>query len=190
MAAAEPNQLHFPTRSIDIFIPIEEGTSKHVHLQILQGDITTEDTQAVVVFRASDDTVEGDSLRVLQVAGQGIDDEYQRVKAQRGREVTKGVVRTQAGNLDKPRHILHLQVGNNCAKFCDTLATALQVADRLELKSIAFPSLHDRYSSPEVIKTLLLSFEEFTRKDHPICLHFIQVVIFKHNGFAQYAEAR
>ena len=84
MATAEPHQFHFPTRSIDVFIPIEEGTSKHAHLQILRGDITTENTQAVVVFRASDDTVEGDSLRVLQVAGQGIDDEYQRVKAQRG----------------------------------------------------------------------------------------------------------
>ena len=65
-------QSQHDTRRIDIAIPLE-GTSENVHLQILPRDITTEATQAVVVFRAKDGMAKGASLRVLQAAGQSVD---------------------------------------------------------------------------------------------------------------------
>ena len=86
--------------SFDEYMPIEKGTSKHVHFQILQGDITKENTQAVVVFRSQDGTAEGDSLRLLDAAGDLIKaEEYQIAKGRGGRNVAKGVVLTGAGDL-------------------------------------------------------------------------------------------
>ena len=183
MAAASPS------KCIDRYMPIE-GTSKSVHLQILQGDITTGDTEAVVVFRARDGTTTGDSLRVLQAAGQQkIDDEYRSVQIQGGQDVTRGVVRTGAGNLVKPKYILHLIMDDNIAKFRDTIATAFRVADRLTLRSIAFPYLSDsNFDSFE--ETMIESFEQFTTVDRPICINFVQLIISQGDTFTQYAWAR
>ena len=178
-----------PTKCIDTYIPIE-GTSKSVHLHILQGDITTGDTQAVVIFRAKTGAAQGDSLRILQAAGQqNIDAEYWYVQAQGGRDVSRGVVRTGAGNLVKPQHILHLHVDDNIGRFRDTLATAFRVADRLTLRSIAFPFLsNSTFDSFE--ETMLESIVQFTTVDRPICINFVQLVIFNSQTFTMYTEMR
>ena len=39
------------------------------------------------------------------------------LKAEGGRDVAKGVVKTTAGNMIKPTHILHLHLDDSIAKF-------------------------------------------------------------------------
>ncbi|XP_072022574.1 uncharacterized protein [Amphiura filiformis] len=178
------------TKSFDVFIPIEQGTSKHGHLQILQGDITKEHTHAMAVFRSDTDNAEGDSLRILQAAGDGIEAEYQNAKTQGERNVAKGVVLTGAGDLEHPEHILHLLVNQNDVKLRIALALALRLAEKQCLRSIAFPHLPAVLCSMDTVKTMLESFDDFTRVACPICLHFIQVVLATDDRFYQYAAVR
>ena len=165
---------------MDGYIEIER-TSTHVHLQVLKGDITNEKTEAVVVFRSNVDNAaaNGDSQRLLRVAGRKVGAEYQQVKSQGGRSVTRGVVHTGAGNLDHPEHIFHFHIeGDNRVKFRETLMTTFRLADREGIKSLAFPGLlyHD-YSPEGFAKTMVEAISDFTRNDLPVCLHFIQIVI-------------
>ena len=93
-------------------------TNKRTHVQILKGDITTAETDVVVVFRSPDGTIEGESLRVLKTAGmEAIEKEYQTAKLQEHHETGKRVpywqrlvgnqiVLTGAGDLKHPKHIL------------------------------------------------------------------------------------
>ena len=46
----------------------------------------------------------------------------------------------------------------------------------------------DHLGTTEVIKTMLESFEQFIVVDRPICLNFIQVIIFQGESFAQYFQ--
>ena len=171
---------------MDAYIEIE-GTSMHVHLQVLKGDIVGTvrrlKTEAVVVFRSNiDGAANGDSQRLLHVAGQSgeVDAEYQQVKSQGGRPVDRGVVHTGAGALGHPEHIfhLHLEAENNRVKFRETLMTTLRLADRTEIKSLAFPSLlYSDYSAEEFAGTMAEAISDFTRNDRPVCLHFIRLVI-------------
>ena len=191
--------------SIDSYIPIEKGTSKQVHLQILQGDILTENTEAVVVFRSQDGTAEGDSKRLLQKAGDRVEAEYQAARAKGGRNVAKGVVLTGAGDLalqqdagdqqesgdvTHRKHILHIHVSHHnpvshddvshhhkqISKFRDTIYTALRLAEKKEIKSISFPPLPHTDNSAEQNTILLEICTEFTEVNRPIRLHFIQLV--------------
>ncbi|XP_072037127.1 uncharacterized protein [Amphiura filiformis] len=178
------------TKSFDVFIPIEQGTSKHVHLQILQGDITKENINAMAVFRSDTDIAEGDSLRILQAAGDGIEAEYQHAKTRGGKNVKNGVVLTGARDLEHPEHILHLLVKKDDVKLRIALALALRLAEKQCSRSIAFPHLPAVLCSKETVMTMLESFDDFTRVVCPICLHFIQVVLPNDDGFYQYAAAR
>ncbi|XP_072022576.1 uncharacterized protein [Amphiura filiformis] len=178
------------TKSFDVFIPIEQGTSKHVHLQILQGDITKENTHAMAVFRSDTGNAEGDSLKILQAAGDGIEVEYQRAKTRGGKNVKQGVVLTGAGDLEHPEHILHLLVKKDDVKLRIVLALALRLAEKQCSRSIAFPHLPAVLCSMDTVKTMLESFDDFTRVVCPICLHFIQVVLPNDDGFYQYAAAK
>ena len=178
------------TRSFDVFMSIQEGSSHHVHLQILQGDILKEKTDVVVVFRSDTDRAEGDSLRLLQAAGDGVETEYQAAKAQGGRSIQNGITLTRAGNLEHSQHLLHLVVNENRARFRVTLAHALKLVENQQLRSIAVPHLPDNIHSMETIKTVLDLFHEFTSMNRPACLHFIQVVLTTDSLFYQHAGAR
>ena len=165
--------------SIDAYMSMDRDTSKQVHLQILQGDITKENTQAVVVFRSTDNDgnmVEGESMILLLAAGASIDAEYKNSKAEGGRNVAKGVVLTGAGDLEYRQNILHLHVSDSIPKFRETIFAALRLAEKKELKSISFPSLPDEFDSEERKNILLETLNEFIEEDHPLCLHFIQLV--------------
>ena len=177
------------TRSFDAYIPIQE-TSQHVHLQILQGDIEKENTDVLVIFRSDKGTVDGESLRLLQAAGDAVEAEYQNVKALGGKYVAKGVVLTRAGNLEHPRHILHLPWNKNIAKFRASLALALRLVEKQTLQLITFPHLPDAVSSTHTMHVMMESFEEFTMRYRPICLHFIQVVSASNQRYYQYADAK
>ncbi|XP_072015258.1 uncharacterized protein [Amphiura filiformis] len=190
MAAGGSKSVAKRTKSFDVYIPLKKGSSQHVHLQILQGDIIKENTQAMAVFRSDTDIAEGDSLRILQAAGDGIKAEYQRAKTRGGRHVAKGVVLTGAGDLKHLQHILHLLVNQNGVKLRIALATALQMTEKQYSRSITFPHIPAIFSSVETVKTMLESFDDFTRVDCPMCLHFIQVVLANDDGFYQYADAR
>ena len=184
------------TKSFDCFIPIEEETSKHVHLQILEGDVTTENIDAVVVFKhqlsgSSEGVPEGDSLRISNAAGDGINDEYATAisaKAEEGRHVAKGVVLTKAGDLPHARFIMHLMVNSNPVKLRETLDTALRLTDNLQLNSISFPPLP--YHLQSLTNSLLESIDDFIKRDRPTRLHFLQLVVSNNTMFCQYANTR
>ena len=163
--------------SIDAYMSIEKNKSKQVHIQVLEGDITTENTQAGVVFRSQDGRAKAvDSVRLLLAAGDGIKTEYQAAKAQGGKHVRRGVVLTGAGNLAHQQHILHLHMTDSIPEFRETIFTALKLVEKKELKSISFPSLPCEFDTEERRGILFETFRLFTEVDRPICLHFIQQV--------------
>ena len=162
--------------SIDAYMSIEKNKSKQVHVQALEGNIVTQNTQAAVAFRSQDGIAKGDSLELLQAAGDSIKNEYQLVKAEGGRNVARGVVLTGAGNLTHQQHILHLHISDNIPRFRETIFTALRLAEKKELKSISFPSMPQEFDTKERRYILLEIFREFTEADRPVCLHFIQQV--------------
>ena len=179
-------------KSFDCFIPIEEAASKHVHLQILEGDITTQNIDAVVVFRhqsGSNEAIsEEDSLKILNAAGDGINDEYATAKADGERHVAKGVVLTQAGDLPHARFIMHLTVNSNPVKLRETLNTTLKLAEKMNLRSISFPPLP--YQLQSLTNKLFESIDDFIQCDRPICLHFIQLVVRDNGGVCQCANTK
>ena len=165
------------TRSFDVYVPIEEGTSKQVHLQILEGEITAEKVDAVVVFKRQEvfDDAEGDSLRILRAAGDDIQNEYLRDRTAGERRVAKGVMMTRAGSLPHAQFILHLVVNSNPIKFRETLTTALRLVEEHHLQSISFPPLP--YELHSLTGKLFETIGEFIQIDRPICLHFIQLAV-------------
>ena len=162
--------------SIDAYETIGGDSSKQVHLQILHGDITKENTQAVVVFRSTAGMAKGDSMILLLTAGDGIEAEYLAAKAIGGKHVGKGIVLTGPGQLVHRKHILHLHVSDNIPKFRETIFAALRLAEKMELKSISFPSVPDEFHTEKRRNILPAIFCEFPKVDHPVCLHFIQLV--------------
>ena len=138
------------------YLPIAR-TSHRVHIQMETGNITDGTTHAVVVFRSSDGSAIEDSLHVLQAAGGDVEAEYQMVKAQGGRHVSKGVVLTGSGKLKHPRHISHLHIDKeNPWKLTETLISGLRLADNKGIKSIAFPSLPGPLHSELMIGRMLV----------------------------------
>ena len=122
------------------------------------------------------------------MAGDGINDEYNTIKAEGGRSVAKGVVLTNAGDLSRARYIMHLMVNGNPVKLRETLDTALRLAEKRHLKSISFPPLPHQLHS--LSNKLFECIDDFIKRDQPICLHFIQLVVRDSARFCQYANTR
>ena len=166
-------------RSINLYRKIDGG-GKKFHIQIIEDEVPTNechDTQAVVVFRRPDGTLyDNADEKVLQEAGEDLEADYQAAKAKGGKYVRNGVILTKAGK--NSGYIIHCTVDSSLfnlqAKLRDALITALQMAEKHELKSVAFPPyLCTRLG----IDIFLEWITDFVRECHPICMNFVQLFL-------------
>ena len=169
------SKVSVPTRTIDLFRRISSG-GKQIHIQILAGKLPTkecQDTQAVVLYRykkRKDDSA--DTKKVLQDAGSSVEVEYQAAKTEEGKYVSKGVILTSAGR--NPGYLLHLTVHHRPVMFKETLITALRVAEKHEIKSVAFPPyMLTLFGINQFIELI----EEFAKLYRPVCVDFVQLFL-------------
>ena len=171
------------TMSIDIYKRIG-WSNRYCQIQILEGVVPTEeckDTQAVVVIRDEGDVILASSIGLLQ---EDVEAEYQAAKAEGGKYVSKGVVLTKAGT--NSGYVIHLTIDRSIVKRREALITSLQVAEKNQLKSIAFPSyLLSKISINQFVQMI----GEFAKTYHPICLDFVQLFVTKHQ-FGKCREIR
>ncbi len=125
-----------------------EITINQAKLRIIQGDITNQDTDAIV-NAANSSLVGGGGVdgAIHRAGGSAILEECKQVVARQGRLPTGKAVMTTGGNL-KARHVIHtvgpIWYGGDKGEP-DLLASAYQESLRLamenQLSSISFPSI-------------------------------------------------
>ena len=166
-------EYYLQPESINLYRRIGSG-SRFVQIQILNSEDHIkgcQDTRAVVVFRCKDETCLC-ANKVIKEAGGDVGAEYQAAKAKGGKYVRKGVILTKAGKY--PGYIIHCTVASSLVKFRDALVTALQVAEKHELKSIVFTS----YVLTRIdIHQFLQIVGDFSKLYRPICLNFVQLFL-------------
>jgi O-acetyl-ADP-ribose deacetylase (regulator of RNase III) len=117
-------------------------------MELVQGDITRETTDAIV-NAANSELLPGGGVcgAIHRAAGPSLAEECRRLRAERGRVATGHAVATSGGRLPA-RYVIHT-VGpvwyGGASGEPDALASAyresIRVADELGLKSIAFPAI-------------------------------------------------
>ena len=165
-----------PTRSIDLYRGISSG-GKQIHIQILAGTLPfkdCQDTQAIALCRF-EHTNAYENMVVLQEAGSGVLEEHEAAKTKGGKYVSKGVILTSAGR--NPGYLLHLTFHYDhdlLVKDKETFITALRVAEKHEIKSVAFPPyLSHLFGIDQFIELI----EEFAELYHPVCVSFVQLYL-------------
>ena len=129
-------------------------------------------TEGVINFVYKENIYNNDGI--LEAAGDAVKQEYEVLKNER--DVKKGVVITSAGNLPS-KAIFHVTVFPHPAKFKTALHTALRLADRQGLRSIAVPALpNDSSAQKALIDQHLEVLYEFEEQANPLCLHSIVIV--------------
>ena len=132
-------------------------------------------TNAIINFVYEDDIYGKDGI--LETAGEFVKEEYDVNRQKKDRVVRCGVVETGAGNLKPSQGIFHVTVFQHAAKFKTALHTALRVADRRGMRSVAVPALpSDSPSEKASVDAYLEVFYEFEEQENPMCLHSIVIV--------------
>jgi O-acetyl-ADP-ribose deacetylase (regulator of RNase III) len=129
-------------------IPMRVNLASGKVLELLQGDITRETTDAIV-NAANSELLPGGGVcgAIHRAAGPSLAEECRKLRAERGRVSTGHAVATSSGQLPA-RYVIHA-VGpvwsGGASSEPEALASAyresIRVADELGLKSIAFPAI-------------------------------------------------
>ena len=123
-------------------------------------------TDAIINFVYEDDINGKDGI--LEAAGESVKEEYDVNRQKKDRVVRCGVVETGAGNLKPSQGIFHVTVFQHAAKFKTALHTALRVADRHGMRSVAVPALpSDSPTEKALIDSYLEVFYEFEEQENP-----------------------
>ena len=169
-------------KSVDVFLPIEEGTRKHILFQIIQGEVVGENTstEAVAVFKSQHNNyiAEGESMKMLQAAGNGASAEFNTVE-------TANVHNERYVHERNERVVLTNE--NNPTTFKETLTSTLRLCEMRQISSLAFVQLP--FKLTDLAKILFESIEEFARRDRPICLMSVQLYASSSDVFNQYVDA-
>ena len=154
-----------------------DAYGRRVRLQLREGNITAEDTQAIVRFIYPNDE---DPNGLLRSAGDDIRLSYcgekDGVDGRIGPQ--KGVVTTSAGDL--PFEVMfrvEVRDDQSVAKFRTDLFAVLRAADKLDIRSISFPGLISPLCSERYIAAFVEVIYDFENCENPLCLHFIRTVI-------------
>lgn len=119
-----------------------KGNYRGVEIKVIHGDITDEDTEVIV--NAANNTLKhggGVAGAIVKKGGNIIQKESNEI----GYVPTGKAVYTSAGNL-KANYVIHTVgpvwgEGNEEAKLRSAIRSALEVADKLKVKSIAIPAV-------------------------------------------------
>ena len=166
-------------------------------LSLMQGDITKQETDAIV-NAANSGLMGGGGVdgAIHRAGGPAILEDCKKIVAQRGRLPAGQAVITTGGNL-KARHVIHT-VGpvwhGGRSEEPETLASAyresLKVAVENKVKSVSFPSISTgvySYPLPEASRVAIEAVVKFLSKD--TSLEEVVFVLFDSGTFAAYKQA-
>lgn len=117
-------------------------------LELVQGDITRENTDAIV-NAANSELLPGGGVcgAIHRAAGPSLAEECRKLRAERGPVSTGGAVATSGGRLPA-RYVIHTVgpvwsggVSGEPEALASAYRESIRVADELGLKSIAFPAI-------------------------------------------------
>ncbi|KAL3863575.1 hypothetical protein ACJMK2_005326 [Sinanodonta woodiana] len=160
-----------------------------VAMEIVQGDITKETTDAIVNSVLPDlDLTKGQvSYAILKAGGDSIQQEC-RVKV--GDFKANGFAITRAGRLPCKR-IIHMVAKDKREDWEDMIKQVLCQADKLTYQSVSFPALGTggKGLSPETIAQAMYSACAEFAKSRPNSLKQIRVVLFQDTMWTTFVEA-
>ncbi|XP_072021164.1 uncharacterized protein [Amphiura filiformis] len=163
---------------MDAYLPIK-GTEQAVHVQLRQGDITRQKTDAIINFRpswfrehASGVSTPSSAMVIMEAAGSRVESEYLTMRVKGGFRV----IMTSGGNL-RQKKIIHITHFYEPTKLQNAVFMALRLADKEHLKSIVFPVLDCSDSLQQLVSSLYKAFDNFARQYRPEFLHLIQIVV-------------
>ena len=174
-----------------------EKVINKTRLSLMQGDITKQETDAIV-NAANSGLMGGGGVdgAIHRAGGPAILEDCKKIVAQRGRLPAGQAVITTGGNL-KARHVIHT-VGpvwhGGKSGEPETLASAymesLKVAVENNLKSVSFPSISTgvySYPLPEASRVAIGAVVDFLSKN--ASLEEVVFVLFDSRTFAAYKQA-
>jgi O-acetyl-ADP-ribose deacetylase (regulator of RNase III) len=157
---------------------------KNVEIEIVQGDITMLDAEAIV-NPANNYLIHGGGLAaaILRRGGQMIQQESKKI----GFVPTGGAVITSGGSL-KAKHVIHA-VGprykdgksGEAEKLASAVKSALDIADKKKLKSIAIPAISSGifgYPVEESAEVIVKSVADFLKDREKGTLEKIVICLF------------
>ncbi|MFZ2089311.1 MAG: O-acetyl-ADP-ribose deacetylase [Desulfobaccales bacterium] len=162
-------------------------------LELVEGDITTQDTKALV-NAANEELIVGGGVdgAIHRAGGPTIQAEARKI----GRCPTGQAVITTGGNL-KARYVIHtvgpIYRGGGHGEpelLASAYRESLKTASAKGIKSVAFPSLSTGvygYPVPEAARIALKTVKEYLA-DHPE-IELVRFVLFGQPTFAAFAEA-
>lgn len=167
---------------------IHETTVGGVTLQVLNGDITTEQTDAIVNSSNKEFTLKaGVSKAILDKAGPNVEAECQQL----GAKTDSGLMMTQAGNL-QCKKIIHISAQSNAVMIQKHVRKALEMCAKEKLTSIAFPAIgtgQAGLSPGQVADSMLDGMLDMLRKTPQSSLKLIRLVVFQANMLPEFLKS-
>jgi putative ATPase len=164
----------------------ESSLSSGQTLQIVQGDITTEEVEAIV--NAANEHLQhggGVAWAISKRGGPAIQQESDEWIRTKGTVDHAHPAWTSGGDLPA-KYVIHAVgpvwgQGNEDAKLTEAVAGSLHVADELNLKSIAFPAISTGifgFPIERAAKVILGAIEAYFEKDDSSGLELVKLVLF------------
>lgn len=167
---------------------IHETTVGGVTLQVLNGDITTEQTDVIVNSTTKEFTLKaGVSKAILDKAGPNVEAECQQL----GAKTDSGLIMTQAGNL-QCKKIIHIAAQSNAITIQKHVRKALEMCAKEKLTSIAFPAIgtgQAGLSPGQVADSMLDGMLEMLRKTPQSSLKLIRLVVFQAHMLPEFLKS-
>ncbi len=166
-------------------------------LELIQGDITEQDTDAVV-NAANSGLMGGGGVdgAIHKAAGPGLKEECKRIVASQGRLPPGQAVITSAGRM-KAKHVIHTvgPIYSGAPKdpyiLADCYKNSLALAEKQSLQSVAFPSISTgayRYPLNEAAPVALSAVADFLRQN-ATTLRLVRFVLYSEQAYAAYEQA-
>ncbi|XP_051998367.1 LOW QUALITY PROTEIN: protein mono-ADP-ribosyltransferase PARP14-like [Xyrauchen texanus] len=162
------------TMKSGVYETIVGGTT----LQVLQGDITAEKTDVIVNSSNKEFTLKsGVSKAILEKAGPNVEAECQQLGAQ----PNKGLIMTQAGNL-QCKKIIHISAQSNGNIIQKQAKKAMQMCAKEKFTSISFPAIgtgQAGLSPGQVADSMMDALVDMVRQTPQSSLKLVRMVVFQ-----------
>ncbi|XP_064012545.1 protein mono-ADP-ribosyltransferase PARP14-like [Pogoniulus pusillus] len=184
--SAEASQSSFTTPLSTEVLEVYEMQFGSITLQILNGDITKEDTEVIVsVSNSTFDATSGVFKAIMDAAGSQVEDECEQ-NVQHAKQ--NGFITTQGGNLLCSK-IIHLVHNTNVKS---QITKVLNECELRMYRSVAFPAIgtgQAKQSPSKVADNMLDAIMEFASRSAVQHLKKIRIVIFQTNMLRDFYES-
>ncbi|XP_072026437.1 protein mono-ADP-ribosyltransferase PARP14-like [Amphiura filiformis] len=164
----------------------------HITVQLQQGDLTRENTDAIVNSSGHDLNLNGPvSKAIVKAGGQEIAKECKKLVKEGHKAVNKGAVKTTAGHLPC-RNVIHIVTPHSGVQLKSVVLKALHLADTDGLRSIAFPALGTGNvggNADTAARVLLDAIGEFAVNTNRKSLLLVKLTIFQRGMLPAFAGA-